>query len=287
MEPDPPRRPVLRPGLRVVRRDDRHLQLGLHPPERVVLPDVPPVRALLSQLAAATPPDPTDVVARRWYDELLSRGLVIDADALAGPVARALPATAVAAAYAESGPGAGPGLAARAAARIQVDCDEPWRTPTARLLAASGLRVAGAGEEAAVHLLVGAATRIDALARTDSRHLVVTTRGGRLCVGPFVVPGLTACVRCVEAHSCDRDPRFAAVLRQLREGEDGPDPVDPVLMQLALAWAVHDLVRFVEGDAPATWSSTVTIAPGPVVESRHWSRHPACGCAWGDGLAAG
>ena len=287
MEPGPPHRPVLRPGLRVVRRDDRHLQIGLHLRERVVLPDVPAVRQLLAQLAAATPPDREDPVARRWYDELLARDLVVDADALTGPVARSLPAAAVAAAYAESGPAATPRLAARAAARIDVDCDEPWRGPTARLLTSSGLRVAGAGEEAVVHLLVGAAARIDDLARADRPHLVVTTSGGRVTVGPLVVPGLTACVRCVEAHRCDRDPRFAALLRQLREGEHGPDPVDPVLMQLALAWAVHDLVRFVDGDPPSTWSSTVAISPGTVVESHRWARHPACGCAWGDNLAAG
>jgi hypothetical protein len=34
-------RPVLRPGLHVVRRDDAHLQLGLDDPDRFVLPDRP------------------------------------------------------------------------------------------------------------------------------------------------------------------------------------------------------------------------------------------------------
>ena len=43
--PDEPGSPMLRPGLRVVRRDDAHLQVGLGP-DRVVLPDHPGVRGI-------------------------------------------------------------------------------------------------------------------------------------------------------------------------------------------------------------------------------------------------
>ena len=48
----------LRPGLHVVRRDDRHLQVGVDPPWRVVLPDEPGVRRLLGDLADGRPAAP-------------------------------------------------------------------------------------------------------------------------------------------------------------------------------------------------------------------------------------
>jgi len=43
-------RPVLRDGLCVVRRDDRHLQVGLDPPDRLVLADRPGLRDTLTHL---------------------------------------------------------------------------------------------------------------------------------------------------------------------------------------------------------------------------------------------
>lgn len=284
----PLRRPMLRPGLRAVRRDADHLQVGLHGPERVVLPDEPGVRRMLAALTAATPPDLDEPAVERWYDELCARGLVVEADDLRGPVLRSLPTPAVRAAFAREGPAARSRLAARAAARVGLVVDDPWRLALARLLASTGLAVAGADEPAAVHLVLGGAgSSLDELVRADSPHLLVTAWCGRIVVGPFVVPGVTACARCVEAHHSERDPGHATIVEQLREDPDGLPPVDPLLMQLALAWAVHDVVRFVEGELPATWSSTVAVDSGPRLETSTWPRHPACGCSWGDRLAAG
>ncbi len=100
--------------------------------------------------------------------------------------------------------------------------------------------------------------------------------------GPFVVPGVTACVRCLDAHRSEHDPRRATVLEQC--ARDGEDAGDPALAALGLAAAVADVVGFVDGDRPATWSATVDLgAAQPVV--RPWPRHPHCGCAW-DALSA-
>jgi hypothetical protein len=100
-----------------------------------------------------------------------------------------------------------------------------------------------------------------------------------------VAPGLTACLRCVDAHHCDADPRHAMIVEQ-HPPEPG-EPCDPVLMHLALAWAVRDVVTYVEGQSPATWSASVTVDAGLAIERRDWTRHPRCGCSWGDELAAG
>ena len=68
-------RPVLRPGLHVVRRDDRHLQLGLDPPDRLVLPDRPGLRDALTRLDRRPPAELRDVV-----DQLVRDGWVVDAE---------------------------------------------------------------------------------------------------------------------------------------------------------------------------------------------------------------
>ena len=62
------------------------------------------------------------------------------------------------------------------------------------------------------------------------------------------------------------------------------EPCDPLLMQLALAWAVRDLVTYVEGGLPSTWSATVDVRADLTLVRREWTRHPRCGCSWGDAL---
>ena len=53
--PVPGPRLMLRPGLIPVRRDTTHLQVGLTPPLRVLLPDAPAVRRLLRPSLATLP----------------------------------------------------------------------------------------------------------------------------------------------------------------------------------------------------------------------------------------
>src|SRR4051794_15801101 len=67
-------RPVLRPGLHVVRRDDRHLQLGLDDPDRLVLPDRP---GLLDALRAL-PRIPQDPALLRVVEALAEGGWLVD-----------------------------------------------------------------------------------------------------------------------------------------------------------------------------------------------------------------
>jgi hypothetical protein len=47
---------------------------------------------------------------------------------------------------------------------------------------------------------------------------------------------------------------------------------------------VRDVVAYVEGEPPSTWSATVTIGPDLDPGRREWARHPHCGCSWADGL---
>ncbi len=84
----------------------------------------------------------------------------------------------------------------------------------------------------------------------------------------------------IDARLAESDPRRSLVVEQVAvpPEADGP-PGDPALLALAVGWAVRDLLRFVEGDRPSTWSTTHHIGPAETT-TLQWSRHPHCGCAW-------
>ena len=100
-------------------------------------------------------------------------------------------------------------------------------------------------------------------------------------------PGVTACLRCVDAHRAVADPDHVAGDRPATSGPragppDGvPDLADPALAALATAWAVRDVAAHLDGREPSTWSRTWRWAPDPADRSSSaGSRHPGCGCCW-------
>jgi hypothetical protein len=289
--PDQPRllRPTLRPGLRVLRRDDRHLQVGVDPPHRLVVEDDPDVRRLLGDLRTGAGAGPTTPAGHRVLGQLLDAGLLVDAGELDDALAGADDRSAVLAAFAHFGEHAVDRLRDRGAARVALDAPADLAHAAARLLRAAGLPLAGPGETGTVDLVVAdsepARDRLDPAARAGRPHLLVVGGPQGVRLGPFVVPGLTACVRCVDAHLGEADPRRATIVEQCTTSPGDGWPRDPALMALAVAWAVRDVVSLVEGDRPATWSTTVEVGPGLALERRAWSRHPHCGCAWDQELA--
>ena len=121
-------------------------------------------------------------------------------------------------------------------------------------------------------------------------HLVVRLVEGRAVVGPFVVPGRTACLRCIDAYLTEEDPAWPLLVEQYAR----VDPQRPLRRhpragrrrprrgRRRLGGPRPGGVR--RGRAPAaSWSSTVTISRRPRRRSppRHWPPHPHCGCAWG------
>lgn len=288
-------RPILRPGTHVLRRGAGDLQVGLDPQVALVLPDDEQVRTSLRLLSASASleqhPDPATV------DLLDAHDLLVDERALVAPLASddlSPPATAALARAAGSDAPAVRSTRAR------------WRTQTRTfgnphgsvlrrdligLLAAGGLREhRGAAEpDCGVLLGVGEPDRelLDEWTRAGTPYLLVRLTEGRAVVGPFVVPGRTACLRCVDAHHTDADPAWPLLVRQYaaassRDRADGAtEPVDPLLAALALAWAARDLATYVDGHRPSTWSATVTLQSRPCEpETRSWLRHAACSCSW-------
>ncbi len=245
-------RPVLRDGLHVVRRDDHHLQLGLDPPHRLVLDDRPGLHEALSHLDRRPPAE-----LRPMMDRLVCDGWVVEGTRGASATATDRP--------------------------VVVMADATVADRVAQVCATAGLARA---EDARVHLVVtvGEPRRSvsDSLVRDDVTHVWLAVLPYEIRLGPFVEPGRTPCLRCIDAHLGDVDPRRATVLHQLEERSVAPltDP-DPCLVQLGVAWVVRDLIRVLDGRRSALRAATVTVTRDLEVTRRDWLRHAHCGCAWG------
>lgn len=265
----------LRPGVPVVRRDADTLQVGLDPPHVARVPDTPEVRALLDELRAGADPGELTPVAARARDGLVAAGLAF----------RAAPAATtpeLRVAQAQFGTDGVRRLADRVGHRIGVRAGGSSRAILADLLALAGLEVDDAAASVWLVVASGPITResIDPLIRAGAPHLLVSGGAGGRRIGPFVEPGRTACLRCVDAHEAETDPRRPFLVEQAALASVGDEPVDPVLDRLALAWAARDLSRYLEGDEPSTWSATVDLGPTDAPRLVRWLRHPNCGCAW-------
>lgn len=282
-------RPVLAPGLRVLRRSRAQLQIGLGPEHRLLVPDTAAVRRTLGHLlrGEAVPDDPETSAALALLAPVLVDGAALR-------VAHVQPGDAAAAALRDP-TGFATALAARHRARVLVHGSLDGGADPAPLLAAAGLRVdpsptdrPPSRADVALVLSAGEPDRetLDPLLRDDVSHLLVRLVEGGAVVGPFVEPGRTACLRCLDAHLAVDDP-LAPVLvgRHAVAGADRRDgvaePIDSALATVAVAWAVRDVVTWVDGARPSTWSATVRLAPALAsVTHAEWWRHPGCGCSW-------
>ncbi len=233
---------------------------------------------MLAALRVARPQEELSTDALACLIDLLAADLVVDSDgsgALAAQFGAAAPRRA----------------RTRQAASVEVNGCDPLARQAADALIAAGVRAPLRAEPPTAFLVLseGEPTRapIDELVREGAPHLMVASRAGILELGPFVSPGRTACMRCVDAHRAEPDPRRQLVVEQVSQAVAGgaSEPRDALLWTLALAWAVRDLVRFAEGDQPSTWSTSYEIGPLDPPRRVEWTRHPHCGCAW-DAMAA-
>lgn len=241
--------PRLAAGVAVLHRDATTLQVGLDPRHAVTLPHAPEVVSTLDALAHPDPRTPvsTEVLAR--LDEA--------------------------------------GLLAL-----------PWR-PRARLLTAawvpSGLEtmLEGAGvllDAAAPTVLVASIGEperdlLDPLVRDGVPHLVARVLDGAVVIGPYVVPGQDACLRCLDAHLTEADPTWPRLL-EARHASQGVVPA--ALLGLLAHWVAAELVAIAHDRAPATRGATLRLPLALAgLEVTRWQPHPDCGCGWDHGAGAG
>jgi hypothetical protein len=126
------------------------------------------------------------------------------------------------------------------------------------------------------------------LARERIPHLAVSASEAIGVVGPLVIPGHSACLRCLDLARAERDPAWPLILAQLSTvGKDGspgladPPGCDAVLSTAVAAQAAAQALAFIDRGpgATAVLSGTLELVlPGWQWKRRTWQRHPRCGC---------
>jgi hypothetical protein len=127
----------------------------------------------------------------------------------------------------------------------------------------------------------------DALLRTAQPHLAVAVRETTGVVGPLVVPGASACLRCLDLARTERDPAWPALVAQLaQQRPSSADACDVVLATVTAGHAAMQALEFLDRNVsgrphPATFDGTLELAsPDWRFRRRSWQPHPACGCHW-------
>ena len=203
---------ALAPGLRVVRRGLDHLQVGLYDERRVVLPRGSATAHVLDRIGQRQPVDLDLPGVAATVAQLLDAGCAVSLSA--GQSDRSRPAAQPA--------------GRRGAARVAV-VGEVGPDPVPLLTAAgfgAVLRGADQALRADVALLLSRGEpdreRLDPWLRSRLPHLVLRVVDGGVVLGPFVRPGQSACLRCVDAHHATPGPRPPGRAHPLRRGVAAP-----------------------------------------------------------------
>jgi hypothetical protein len=313
-------RPALKPGLRPVWRNRDTVQIGIDPRRAVALTGMAGAAALLglldgsrdrAQLLAAAGELGIGAGAVDRVLALLAAGGALQDfpastyQALPGPVrARLAPEIATAALAYGDGDGGARTLARRQAACVRVHGGSRAGLCAARLLADAGVGlVTSAGPKLALttpaaaqyngrgghprrrpDLVILADTWrrdvADELTGDDVPHLAASADEAIGVVGPLVLPGRSACLRCLDLARAERDPAWPLVLAQLTARPADPPACDSVLAAAVAAQAAGQALMFIDrGGAPAVTNGTLELVlPGWQWKRRSWQPHTRCGC---------
>jgi len=255
-------RPTVKPGAAVLRRDIDHLQVGTSP--GVIVHDRPGLYPFLRSLdgtrdlatlrrhAALDHPE-LDADVDEVLAPLIAAGAVIDLPDVASPrlrlaVAHDGPATAFA------------HLVGSLAAAVNVDVSpEPDLTVTV-----------SSGEPPRAPLL-------DA-AHTGAAHLVVVLDGEDVRIGPFVLPGRSPCLGCLDLHRSGWDPVWPALVPQF--GVAQRHALSVLTEHAAAAEVIAQCVQFAHGELPRTASEVIVVDADRTIRTLASSHfHPRCTCA--------
>ncbi len=294
-----PTRPLLIPGAHPLRRHDGRLQVGLDPAGAVVLPPDQSIPALLRELdGSEAPPGSTSLAVLAQAGALVGEQAVTPLLGAASSMDDAARLAALVRAHGDRAPEV---ARERGSRRVAVVGFGPGGDRIAgqvrALLGGAGLSPDSSGvgsrpdQPPDLGLLVGVGEPdrdlLDPWLRGQVPHVVLRLTEGSALVGPFVVPGQSSCLRCIDAHHTDADPTWPLLVRQYAEASRStrhdrtPEPVDPLLAAVAIGWVARDAATWAEGARPSLWSTVLCLDPWlRDVECRSWKRHPGCGCSW-------
>ncbi len=112
-------------------------------------------------------------------------------------------------------------------------------------------------------------------------HLVASASEAIGAVGPMVVPGRTACLRCLDLHRTDRDAAWPLILAQLAGRQPIPLACDAPLAAAVAAQAAFQALAFVDNAvAPdaVTNGTLELVLPAWQWRRRTWPPHQRCSC---------
>jgi ThiF family len=113
-------------------------------------------------------------------------------------------------------------------------------------------------------------------------HLVATAGEAIGVVGPLVIPGGSACLRCLHLTRRDRDPAWPLIAAQLPGKRPLTPACDAVLATAVAAHAAGQVLAFIDriGPEPATRNGTLELVlPDWRWRRRTWPVHFDCGCS--------
>ncbi|MHB1595653.1 MAG: hypothetical protein ACYCO9_17320 [Streptosporangiaceae bacterium] len=302
-------RPALKSGLLPVWRDRDTLQIGVDPRRAVALSGMSGAADLIGLLdgsrdreqviAAAAERGIPRATSERVLALLAAGGALDD---FPGGTLRTLPAplrsrlapelAAASLAYRDTDGGART-LARRSAAVIELAGDRRITGEAERILRAAGLsrvRPYSGGWSGAGPTLVIVAGWLGARERDvcgqcvaeGVPHLAATAREAIGEVGPLVLPGESACLRCLDHARAGRDPAWPLILSQICARRPDPPACDAVLVAAVAAQAAAQALLAIDQGpaASAAVNGTLELVPPDFRwRRRSWPPHPDCTCA--------
>jgi bacteriocin biosynthesis cyclodehydratase domain-containing protein len=112
-------------------------------------------------------------------------------------------------------------------------------------------------------------------------HLAISASEAIGVVGPLVIPGRTACLRCLDLARSDRDPAWPLILAQLSGRRPDSLSCDAPLATAVAAQAAFQALAVIDraGLADAAANGTLELVlPGWQWRRRTWLPHPRCSC---------
>jgi bacteriocin biosynthesis cyclodehydratase domain-containing protein len=167
----------------------------------------------------------------------------------------------------------------------ESDLNTPRASGTATAIARTAPEVTTSDTEALPDLVVltGAGPHDEMLIRclmlNQIPHLAVRAAEAIGVVGPLVVPGKSACLRCVDMTKSATDPAWPRILAQSAEAT--PQACDTVLAAATAALASAQALAFIDGAGPEPAAANGTlelVLPNWQWKRRTWRAQPACRC---------
>jgi hypothetical protein len=311
-------RPALKSGLLPVWRDRDTLQIGIDPRRAVALTGMSHAAWVVSLLDGSR--DRAQLIAaageRGIRAKTVDRVLTLLAaggalDDFPASTLRAVPQAARARLAAElasvslasqDGDGGARTLARRDAARVCIYGAGRIGRAISDILATAGIGFVAAADEITVRpaaapagagragpvlpdlaVLAGHQHAEVAAGLMSSRvpHLAASASEAIGIVGPLVLPGQTACLRCLDFTRADNDPAWPLILAQLAGRTSEPVACDAALAAAVAARAAAQALAFVDKAPLADVAANGTlelVLPGWQWRRRTWRPHPACSC---------